>query len=187
MWKRRTRDWEQRKLGEIAPLRGGFAFKSSEYVSKGVPIIRISNILSDGSIGSDFAYYDEQNDDSAYSLSDGAVLIAMSGATTGKVSILNTENAHKYYQNQRVGYFVPTQKCDYGFVSILVRSQYFSEQMKSVLVAGAQPNVSAKEIDTFEFMVPVSRNEQKSIGRCFRVLDHLITLHQRKLIYLENT
>ncbi len=175
-----TEDWEQRRLGEIAPLRGGFAFKSSEYVSEGVPIVRISNILSDGSVGADFAYYSEQGDDSAYLLSDGAVLLAMSGATTGKVSILRTEKSYKYYQNQRVGYFVPTSECDYGFVSIITRSQYFSEQLNSVLVAGAQPNVSAKDIDAFEFMVPVFKDEQNRLGQYFNNLDRLITLHQRK-------
>ena len=41
-----TDAWEQRKLGDISPLRGGFAFKSSEFRNNGVPIVRISNILS---------------------------------------------------------------------------------------------------------------------------------------------
>ncbi|MGX7198185.1 restriction endonuclease subunit S, partial [Enterococcus olivae] len=41
-------DWEQRRLGEIAPLRGGFAFKGGSFKSSGVPIVRISNILSSG-------------------------------------------------------------------------------------------------------------------------------------------
>ena len=175
-----TGAWERRKLGEMAPLRGGFAFKSNEYVSDGVPIVRISNILSDGSVGSEFAYYTEQNGDDAYTLTDGAALLAMSGATTGKVSILHCKNADKYYQNQRVGYFVSTSNCDYGYVSIIVRSQPFTEQLNSVLVAGAQPNVSAKDIDSFEFMFPKSPAEQKCIGKFFGNLDTLITLHQRK-------
>ena len=34
-------DWEQRKLGDVAPLRGGYAFKSSEYKKDGTPIVRI--------------------------------------------------------------------------------------------------------------------------------------------------
>ena len=156
-------------MGEIAPLRGGFAFKSSEYVRSGVPIVRISNILSDGNIGADFAYYSKQDNDGAYTLSDGAVLLAMSGATTGKVSILHANKAQKYYQNQRVGYFVPTTTCDYGFISVVVRSRYFSAQLDSVMVAGAQPNVSARAIDSFVFSIPTSQGEQ-----------NLITLHQRK-------
>lgn len=178
--------WEQRKLGEIAPLRGGFAFKSSEYVRSGVPIVRISNILSDGNIGADFAYYSKQDNDGAYTLSDGAVLLAMSGATTGKVSILHANKAQKYYQNQRVGYFVPTTACDYGFISVVVRSRYFSAQLDSVLVAGAQPNVSARAIDSFVFSIPTSQGEQKSLGRYFNFLDNLITLHQRQVEKLKN-
>ena len=63
-----TEDWEQRKLGDLTPLRGGFTFKSTEFKASGVPVIRISNILSDGSIGGDFAYYLEQNNDENYVL-----------------------------------------------------------------------------------------------------------------------
>ena len=134
-----TDDWKQRKSGEIAPLRGGFAFKSNEYCAEGVPIVRISN---------------EQDDDEAYALYDGAAVLAMSGATTGKVSVLHAEKGHKYYQNQRVGYFMPTDNCDYGFIRTLMKSQLFADQLSAVLVAGAQPNVSSKEIDGFEYMIP---------------------------------
>lgn len=174
-------DWEQRKSGEIAPLRGGFAFKSNEYCAEGVPIVRISNILSDGSVGADFANYDEQDDDEAYALYDGAAVLAMSGATTGKVSVLHAEKGRKYYQNQRVGYFMPTDNCDYGFIRTLMKSQLFADQLSAVLVAGAQPNVSSKEIDGFEYMIPQSKEEQHRIGEYFSNLDTLITLHQRKL------
>lgn len=178
--------WEEKKLGEIAPLRGGFAFKSSQYDNNGIPIIRISNILSDGCIGNEFIYYHEQQNDEVYSLSDAAVLIAMSGATTGKVAILHEKKSSKYYQNQRVGYFVPTLECDYGFIAIIVRSHFFSKQLSAVLVAGAQPNVSSKDIDSFEFLIPVSKEEQQAIGSYFQNLDHLITSQGRKIEKLRN-
>lgn len=178
--------WEEKKLGEIAPLRGGFAFKSSQYDNNGIPIIRISNILSDGCIGNEFIYYHEQQNDEVYSLSDAAVLIAMSGATTGKVAILHEKKSSKYYQNQRVGYFVPTLECDYGFIAIIVRSHFFSKQLSAVLVAGAQPNVSSKDIDSFEFLIPVSKEEQQAIGSYFQNLDRLITLQNRKIEKLRN-
>jgi type I restriction enzyme S subunit len=50
----------------FAPLRGGYAFKSSEYKKDGTPIVRISNILPDGSIGADFACYDDMENDEKY-------------------------------------------------------------------------------------------------------------------------
>lgn len=180
-----TEPWEMRKLGEVAPLRGGYAFKSSEYKKVGTPIVRISNILPDGSIGADFAYYDDMENDENISLRNGDALLAMSGATTGKVSILKCKNTDKYYQNQRVGYFERNAQYNYDFVSTIIRSDLFKDQLMSVLVAGAQPNVSSKEIDSFEFMFPLNIEEQRKIGEYFKALDNFITLHQRKLDHLK--
>ena len=96
------------------------------------------------------------------------------------MSVLYAEKGQKYYQNQRVGYFVPTDTCEYSFIRTIMRSQLFADQLSAVLVAGAQPNVSSKEIDGFEFMIPKSKDEQRWIGEYFTNLDNLITLHQRK-------
>ena len=180
-----TDDWEERKLGDIAPLRGGFAFKSSKFRNTGVPIVRISNILSSGEIGGDFVYYDEQDKDDKYILPDKSAVIAMSGATTGKVAILSQTDYDKVYQNQRVGYFQSVENIDYGFISTIVRSELFMMQLNSVLVSGAQPNVSSKEIDSFNFMIPILVQEQQKIGSFFKQLDEIIALHQRKLDLLK--
>ncbi len=177
--------WEERKLGDVAPLRGGFAFKSSEFRNTGVPIVRISNILSSGEVGGAFAYYDEQDKDDKYILPDKSAVLAMSGATTGKVSILSQTSHDKVYQNQRVGYFQSVDCIDYDFISTIVRSELFMMQLESVLVSGAQPNVSSKEIDSFDFMIPKLVQEQQKIGSFFKQLDDTITLHQRKLEKLQ--
>lgn len=182
-----TGDWEQRKLGEVSPLRGGFAFKSNKFVKEGIPIVRISNILSNGSVGGEFVYYTAQEKDENYLLPDKSALLAMSGATTGKVSILNNPNNNKVYQNQRVGYFTKTKNVDYSFISTLVRSKIFLDQLNSVLVAGAQPNISSKDINVFELTIPKNIEEQKKIGNFFKQLDDTIALHQRKLDLLKET
>lgn len=182
-----TGDWEQRKLGEVSPLRGGFAFKSNKFVKEGIPIVRISNILSNGSVGGEFVYYTAQEKDENYLLPDKSALLAMSGATTGKVSILNNPNNNKVYQNQRVGYFTKTKNVDYSFISTLVRSKIFLDQLNSVLVAGAQPNISSKDINVFELTIPKNIEEQKKIGSFFKQLDDTIALHQRKLDLLKET
>ena len=145
-----------------------------------LPFTKISNILQDGSVGSDFSCYEMIPDDENFTLRNGDTVLAMSGATTGKVSVLTCTEDEKYYQNQRVGFFTRKGNFNYDFVSVIVRSHLFIEQLKSVLVAGAQPNVSPKDIDSFEFMVPQKFVEQEKIGHFFKSLDKLITLHQRK-------
>ena len=129
-------------------------------------------------VGGEFDYYAELKDDHEFTLPNGAAVLAMSGATTGKVAILLKKSNQKYYQNQRVGYFTSTRNVEYSFITTIVRSDLFIEQLKSVLVAGAQPNVSPKDIDSFEFSFPKSKNEQHKIGQIFQSLDRLITLHQ---------
>ena len=173
-------DWEQRKLGEIAPLRGGYAFQSNNFLEEGIPIVKISNILSTGEVAGEFSFYEELDNDTNFILPDKAAVLAMSGATTGKVSILSNPSNIKFYQNQRVGYFKKTDGINYPFISTLVRSQVFNNQLNSILVTGAQPNVSSKDIDDFDVLISTSYKEQKKIGAYFSNLDHLITLHQHK-------
>ena len=181
-----TPSWEQRKLGEVASLRGGYAFKSGKFLKKGIPVIRISNILSDGIVGGEFAHYYEEEMEENFIVKDKSILIAMSGATTGKVGILHCEENQKFYQNQRVGYFEPNDQWSYKFIGTFVKSKLFEKQLDSVLVAGAQPNISSRDINDFDIWIPNNINEQNQIGVLFESFDNLITLHQRKLNKLEN-
>jgi len=176
-----TEPWERRKLGDIAPIRGGFAFKSTQYKDSGIPIVRISNILDNGLVGGDFIYHDEQPNDRNMCVYEGDALLAMSGATTGKVSVINGLKTKKLYQNQRTGLFQKTIQTDYSFVKTIVQSAMFKKQLNSVLVTGAQPNISPDEVGNFSFYIPVNFKEQKQIGAFFKKLDDTITLCQQKL------
>lgn len=178
--------WIKYNLGDVSPIRGGFAFKSNEFKKEGVPILKISNILPTGEVGGRFDFYDEQLQDENFLLPNNSAVLAMSGATTGKVSILKFKEDKKVYQNQRVGYFQDKGVVDYSFISILLRSALFSDKMKSVLVAGAQPNVSPKEINAFDFYIPNNSDEQKKIGTYFNNLDELIRNHNIQLVKLSN-
>jgi len=92
------------RLGNICTVRNGYAFKSELFNEDGVPVIRISdisgnNVTSENSIRTP---YDKAFE--AFKLSKGDILIAMSGATTGKYGIYSSDEIG--YQNQRVGCFV---------------------------------------------------------------------------------
>lgn len=172
--------WNRKKLQSIAPLRGGFAFKSEEFQDSGIPIVRISNIKFDGTVGGEFEYYSKINPDEKFVLRGRSILLAMSGATTGKIAMLDSEK--EYYQNQRVGYFQNTGAVDYDFLSFILQTKEFTNQLNSVLVAGAQPNISSKEINSFVFYIPESLDEQSSIGSLFRTLDDLLASYKDNLV-----
>ena len=171
--------WSKEKLRNIAPLRGGFAFKSEKFQNTGIPIVRISNIKFDGTVGGEFEYYSKIIPDEKFVLRGRSILLAMSGATTGKIAMLDSEE--EYYQNQRVGYFQNTGEIDYDFISSVLQTKAFTNQLNAVLVAGAQPNISSKEIDSFEFCIPDSIDEQSAIGSLFRTLDDLLASYKDNL------
>ena len=178
--------WGQRKLGEIAPIRGGFSFKSSDFTTTGIAVVKISNILRNEVVGGDFVHVKELSDDKKISLYDESILIAMSGATTGKIATIRKQSNQKVYQNQRVGYFTKTELVDYQLVSILVRTTLFLEQLNTVLIAGAQPNISSKDIDDFNFYIPRLINEQRKIGMYFNKLDEYIDVLNQKSLKFES-
>ena len=49
--------WEKTTVGEIVTTRKGYAFKSSEYVNKGVPVVRVSDYTMDSISDADLKYY----------------------------------------------------------------------------------------------------------------------------------
>lgn len=171
------------KIGDVAPLTGGFAFQSGQFKTSGVPIIRISNILSSGIVGGDFVYYNEFKGDSEFRLYKGDVVIAMSGATTGKVATFEANDFG--YQNQRVGKFSRTNLVNYELLSKLVSAPNFQKKIISKLTSSAQPNASSKDIDSIDLVVPEETEEQRALASYFTSLDAQIAASTSRLSSLK--
>ena len=83
---------EYRKLSDIAKLIGGYAFKSSEYVSEGIRVIRIANV-QDGYISDEFPCFypisiiDELGE---ANLVENDLLMSLTG-NVGRVGMLQKE------------------------------------------------------------------------------------------------
>ena len=93
-------NWCLCNLGDVCMLENGFAFSSDQYKAKGIPLIRISNI-KDNEISLSSCVFINEGYEEKYIVHSGDLLIAMSGATTGKMGIYNQK--YVAYLNQRVG------------------------------------------------------------------------------------
>jgi type I restriction enzyme, S subunit len=152
--------WRLCKLGDVIRLRNGFAFKSSDYSDDGIPLIRISDI-GDGKVTTEAAVrIPREKAKLEFKIDPGDLLIAMSGATTGKTGVY--EGRETVLQNQRIGNF---KILDDDVVDKKYRNYYVASLRKEIERAaygGAQPNISAKDIESFTFpLAPLS--EQKGI------------------------
>ncbi len=151
--------WIERRLGEICGLQNGFAFQSNTFQESGVPVLRISNIQNETIEARRLVYInpaDYRENLDRFKVKKGALLIAMSGATTGKVGILDEDEI--YYLNQRVGKFEPTAHLDthYLFYYLITKA----EENLSISAGSAQPNLSTAQIK--EFLIPLPPIEQQA-------------------------
>ena len=177
-------EWKSIKLGDALKLKGGYAFKSEKFQDSGVPVVRISNLPQNSySVDlSDCVYYECGNYQN-YTVKNGDLLIAMSGATTGKTAIYRYD--YPAYLNQRVGLFAPKELVHNQFLYPIVESKTFISQLGSKLVAGAQPNISSQDIETIAVGLP-SKEEQIKIAHLFELLNQKIET-QSKIIEEQET
>lgn len=80
--------WEKKRLGDVCSILNGFAFKSREYVSSGIRIIRIANV-QDGYISDELPqfYPDELiSMFEKYLLQENDLLISLTG-NVGRVAL----------------------------------------------------------------------------------------------------
>ncbi len=138
---------EFRKLGEVCDFQNGFAFQRKNFRNTGLPIIRISNIQNDRLLLDEVIYFSlndyKGTNFEPFKITKGDILIAMSGATTGKIGILTFDTT--LYLNQRVGKFKPNitklnNKFLYYFLLTKINFLY------SLAGGGAQPNLSSNQI-----------------------------------------
>ena len=180
-------DWITNKVGESFKLQGGFAFKSNKFIATGIPVIRISNIPSDSLVVNlqNCVFYEELPNMHNYTANDGDLLIAMSGATTGKTAIYRGKKP--VYVNQRVGIFkLVDNSIYYPFICQWIRTDHFANQIKKMLAAGAQPNISSNDIESLLWQHPQNMKEQMKIASCLSTIDDLIDAYKNKLIYIED-
>lgn len=49
-------EWEKSQIGDYFDLVGGYAFKSSEFIESGVPVIKIKNVKANQMLYDDLSY-----------------------------------------------------------------------------------------------------------------------------------
>ncbi|MEA3329489.1 MAG: restriction endonuclease subunit S [Nanoarchaeota archaeon] len=145
--------WEIKKLGEVCNFQNGFAFKSSKYKKEGFPILRITNIQNDEIDTKNIVYINPEASNEnleRYLVNQGDLLIAMSGATTGKIGFNNS--GRKFYLNQRVGKFIPNNSLKLKFLYYFLYTKV--EENLRISQGAAQPNLSTEQIKNFEIPLP---------------------------------
>jgi type I restriction enzyme S subunit len=143
-------------LSSIAHVISGFAFKSTWFGVGREKVVRISDLV-DGKVSlANAVTFDATINkvSSRYQIQEGDVLVALSGATVGKVGIALVD-AEGAFLNQRVAIVRGHTKVNTEYLSYLLRSSYMQNLLPSAGGA-AQPNLSPKLLESLPIPNPHS-------------------------------
>lgn len=172
--------WNICQLKRCANIINGYAFNSNHFSKDlGVPVIRIGDIINEMVSFENIVYVQGNNELDKFQVHKNDILIAMSGATVGKIGIYDIED--KAYVNQRVGIIRTKQ---YGFIKRMFATYGFANNVTLSSAGSAQPNISSDGILNFYIPLPPT-SEQQTIAdyldqRCSEI-DELISIKQQKI------
>ena len=178
-------EWEVVKLKYISEFYNGFSFDSNDLISDYTyPVIRIGDIDKEIVDLNSKLGIKENLGLSPYLIKDKDILLAMSGATVGKVGFV--EKSGESYINQRVG-IIRSSNPYFVFYNLLTNN--FLEYINIRADGSAQPNISTKMIENFSIAYPKDGKTQKitnEIKRKINSINNTINVIYNQLENLEN-
>ena len=149
-----------KQIKDYAEVLGGYAFKSDMFCTNAVPVIRISNI-NNGCVDPDYdVCYDELfwEQNKRFRAEQNDILMAMSGATTGKAGLYKEDMPALI--NQRVACIRAKDgiACPM-FLFVATQLEWMYDLIQETSAGCAQPNISGKQIENMP--VPDATYEQQ--------------------------
>ena len=177
-----TGDWEQRKFGDVVQTRRGLTYKPTDIEENGIRVLRSSNIDEDTFVYGDDDVFVNPKAVNIEPVRKNDILITSANGSSrlvGKHALIQEIPDDSAVHG---GFMLLGRTKNYDFVNASMSSSWYTKFI-NVFVAGgngAIGNLNKNDLDEQVILVP-NDAEQTKIGNYFRNLDHLITLHQRKL------
>ena len=150
--------WSIGSIGNYCDVKSGYAFKSGWWTDNGYKVIKIANIVNNSiDLDScDCVIAEHAVKANNFLVKSGDILIAMTGATTGKIGIVPLTN-EPIVVNQRVGKFFlgenPIEKAPFLY-STLLYSRVVRHLQPDGTAGSAQDNLSADNIKDVAIVLP---------------------------------
>jgi type I restriction enzyme S subunit len=148
--------WRIGAVEDLVNISSGFAFKSKDWKKSGNSVLKIKNLQNNTINVSDTAFVDNETTlkASKYELFEGDVLIAMTGATVGKIGLI-PKVKKRLFLNQRVGLFRSIDgESNIPFIFSFFISDNGQKQVVNFAQGAAQPNISSSQIGQIQLNIP---------------------------------
>ena len=174
-------EWKEYKLGDVCNMIPGFAFKSKDFgIGKNIAIkikdIRPPYVEIKEADNVDTSNYNIEKL-SKFLVHKGEFLLAMTGATIGKIGRYICENPA--YVNQRVLKFEDAGLILYDYLYYYLSTDVFQSFITNHIDSqSAQPNISSTTIGKYPIKIP-SIKVQKQIASILKSLDDKIEVNRK--------
>lgn len=187
--------WPRKPLGVVADVVSGYAFKSSEFGERGIPVIKIKNVRVGHVDLSEVERVDEKylSIPDRYHVRGGDILISLTGShisqpnsVVGRVA-RHSADLPECLLNQRAGKVIvkDNSKSDLGFLFYALSEQ---KTVRAIVMkahgAANQANVSPTQVESVEIPLP-PLPVQRRIASILSAYDELIENSQRRIKILE--
>jgi restriction endonuclease S subunit len=149
-------NYDNVKLGKLFTLKSGYAFKSEDYVSNGVPLLRIGDLEKDyDKLEMVFLPEDYIDEYKSYTLYKDDIVISLTGDGRSKADRISSKFDNRLLLNQRVGVLRAKSKIKYldYFYFIIRYSSLFKNQFRFYSNGRTQLNISPE--DLLQIKIPI--------------------------------
>lgn len=173
-------DWEEKTLGELcAPLTYGMNAAATRFDGEN-RYIRITDIDDEThAYLSDDVVSPEGELDDKYIVGNGDILLARTGASTGKSYLYHSKDGKLFYAGFLIKAHVLSSSDDYFVYSQTLTDKYW-KWVKTTSMRSGQPGINATEYASYSFAVP-SLSEQHKIADLLSTVDDVIAAQQAEV------
>ena len=158
------KNWNISKLSEYLNVIGGYAFKSSDFKEKGIPVLRIGNINSGYFTATNMVFWENESNLERYKMFPGDLVMSLTGTVGkddyGNVCILGDEY-NEYYLNQRNAKLEILGNIDKLYLSELLKVPRIKKQLTGISRGVRQANISNKDILNLSVPIPPIKLQNK--------------------------
>ena len=176
-----TKDWEQRKLGDIyGSIGNAFVGTATPYYAEHGHFYLESNNVKDGQINHNAEifindeFYEKQKDKWLHT---GDIVMVQSGHV-GHAAVI-PEELDNTAAHALIMFRNPKEEIEPYFLNYEYQTDKAKKQIENITTGNTIKHILASDMQEFVVDIP-KYEEQKVIASYFCNLDHLITLHQRK-------
>jgi type I restriction enzyme S subunit len=180
--------WEQRELSRLCTMNARIGWqnlRTSEFLDDGDYYLITGTDFEDGRINLDTCHYIDRrryDQDQKIQVHNGSILITKDG-TLGKVAYVDNLDKPATLNAGVFNVKVSNRNVNNLYLFQYLKAPFLMKYAEEKSTGGTIKHLNQNILVDFPVKIP-KVEEQRKIGVAFEKLDSIITLHQRKYIYL---